>query len=282
MMGVKTHPVREEILSPAPSSPSNASHPGEGRLRPNVPLSLYLNKLLDPNVRPQEQPPQPSMQEQANAPAETPPVETAWRRAKSSAARTLRPASPRRQGETNGRSRAERRTVKARPLSRRKSKTRTSTASAGNGRQKIMMALVPVLGATLVFLMKNPLKVSPVAPVQTVQPATVAPVAAADVEIAWEIPPLYQSGARDPMRLPTPPLVPSPTVEESAAAPVQTRVELVVTGILYSEDRPAAIIDTQLVHEGQQISGATVTRIVRDGVEFERNGQTWKQVVERE
>ncbi|MEN6333071.1 MAG: hypothetical protein ABFE01_02360, partial [Phycisphaerales bacterium] len=170
----------------------------------------------------------------------------------------------------------------AKPAARPKTKTQRSTQAAGNGRQKIMMALIPALAIVLVIAVKNPLKVSPVIPVQNTQPADAAPPVVADVDIVWEIPALYQPGVRDPMKLPEPPVAATPeATEEPEVAPKQTRVELVLSGILFSLDRPAAIVDTQLVHEGQQISGATVKKIEKDSVEFEWNGQTWKQTVDK-
>lgn len=138
------------------------------------------------------------------------------------------------------------------------------------------MAMIPVLAFTLVFLLKNPLQTSSAAPGQGMQSTVAAPVPNENIEIAWEVPALYQPGGRDPMRLPVPPAT---TAEEPVAPAAQTRADLVVTGILYSEDRPMAIIDAQLVREGQQISGATVRKIERDGIEFEMNGRTWKQAV---
>jgi hypothetical protein len=50
---------------------------------------------------------------------------------------------------------------------------------------------------------------------------------------------------------------------------------------LHSADKPAAIVDTQVVHEGQRVSGATVEKIDRDGVQFERNGRRWKQTINK-
>jgi hypothetical protein len=154
--------------------------------------------------------------------------------------------------------------------------TYTSRGEAG-GRQKILMALIPVLAVTLLYLLKNPLTRSNPATARDKRPVEVAPVEVPDVRIAWEIPPLYQPGGRDPMRLPTEPVA---TAKELGAEPTQPHMDLIVTGILYSEDRPAAIVDTFLLHEGEQISGATVKKIEKDGVEFEMNGRTWKQTVE--
>ncbi len=55
---------------------------------------------------------------------------------------------------------------------------------------------------------------------------------------------------------------------------------LVITGILYSENEPSAIIGRQAVHEGSRIFGATIVKINRESVEFEKNGQRWWQRVQ--
>ena len=44
---------------------------------------------------------------------------------------------------------------------------------------------------------------------------------------------------------------------------------LVVKGILYNEDNPSAIVNNQIVYEGDKISGATIIKINKDSVEFE-------------
>jgi hypothetical protein len=269
MNGIKTHPDR----------PVN---PGPGKPRANIPLNLYLNKLLDPAiiVKPPESLQQPPVPEPAEAPASPAPAVSTWQRAKSGATKTLRAAAARRHSRSEALSPMAMPTAK--PAARLKTKARTSTQAAGNNRQKIMMALIPVLAIALVVAVKNPLKVSPTTPVENTLPTVATPTTIADVEMAWEIPPLYQPGVRDPMRLPDPPVTPIPeATDEPEIAPKQTRIELVVSGILYSQDRPAAIVDTQLVHEGQQISGATVKKIEMDGVEFEWNGRTWKQTVDK-
>jgi len=64
-------------------------------------------------------------------------------------------------------------------------------------------------------------------------------------------------------------------------APTGQRPRLVVKGIVYSERNPSALIGTDIVHEGDTISGAQVVRIGRDSVEFSINGRTWRQGVNR-
>lgn len=53
-----------------------------------------------------------------------------------------------------------------------------------------------------------------------------------------------------------------------------------VTGILYSNDRPAAIIGYRIVHEGETIRDVEVVKIHKDKVEFEKDGMRWTQTIQ--
>jgi hypothetical protein len=53
-----------------------------------------------------------------------------------------------------------------------------------------------------------------------------------------------------------------------------------LTGILYSEDNPTAIIGGKIVKEGDIINGMKVVKIHRDRVEFEKDGKKWTQRAE--
>jgi hypothetical protein len=50
-----------------------------------------------------------------------------------------------------------------------------------------------------------------------------------------------------------------------------------VGGILSGEDGFTALIDTQVVSEGDTIDGIKVIKIHRDRVEFEKDGKWWTQ-----
>jgi len=52
-----------------------------------------------------------------------------------------------------------------------------------------------------------------------------------------------------------------------------------VTGIVYSADKPSAIVDRKIVHEGSVIHDATVVKIDRDKVTFSKKGKNWEQKV---
>jgi len=54
---------------------------------------------------------------------------------------------------------------------------------------------------------------------------------------------------------------------------------MMVTGIICSKDCPSALVGSQLVHEGDKVSGVTVVKINRESVEFEKSGIRWTQAV---
>jgi len=141
-----------------------------------------------------------------------------------------------------------------------------------------MTALIPVLAIAMVALLKYPLGARPAATAAGLPTAPTVRPAVPDVEIAWAIPDPYEPGGRDPMRATAPPAESRETSAPATPAAVEL---LVVTGILHSEDRPTALVNTQIVHEGQQIAGATVEKIDADGVQFESQGRRWKQTVNK-
>jgi hypothetical protein len=54
-----------------------------------------------------------------------------------------------------------------------------------------------------------------------------------------------------------------------------------VTGIVYSADKPCAVVDRKIVHEGDVIYGATVVKIYRDSVKFSKKSKNWEQKVQQ-
>jgi type II secretory pathway component PulC len=131
--------------------------------------------------------------------------------------------------------------------------------------------MVILLSILLVVLLAKPFQKHPShRPVSRItRQAKVAVSPAANVKIDWPVPRKYPETLRDPMMLSAPKQV-----------KVQTPAALVVKGISYSEDRRFAVIGTQTVQEGDTIEGATITKINRDSVEFERDGKKWTQRVQ--
>jgi len=88
-------------------------------------------------------------------------------------------------------------------------------------------------------------------------------------DIDWQIPEPYPTTLRDPMQ-----------IGSTGTTAVQTS-ELVVKGIVYSEDNPSAVVGNEIVHEGEEVMGAIVVKINSDSVVFKMNDKEWTQKVER-
>jgi hypothetical protein len=140
-------------------------------------------------------------------------------------------------------------------------------------RQISSLVLVPVLCLVLVFVIfKFVLPASPKKgsgpQIQTVLDEVLTPV-----KINWQIPQPISASLRDPMK---------PLILGQIGADGQTTsgqqyfgvAGITLAGIVYSEDNPAAIIGTQVMHTGEKIGDVSIVKIDRNTVTFERNGQT--------
>jgi hypothetical protein len=155
-----------------------------------------------------------------------------------------------------------------RPWEKIISKLLTSKAGVSAPRQKAMVILVPVLFIIMIFVFT---RVFSTPSHVTAQPAGSGPTGAvaSAKDIDWQIPEPYPTTLRDPMQ-----------IGSTGTTAVQTS-ELVVKGIVYSEDDPSAVIGNQIVREGEEIMGAIVVKINSDSVVFRMNDKEWTQKVER-
>ncbi|MFH1719728.1 MAG: hypothetical protein ABIF19_20440 [Planctomycetota bacterium] len=153
---------------------------------------------------------------------------------------------------------------------RRKDKLFAARAGVSTGRQKASIVMVAVLLVALVLLLARPYYNSRSNPAvaNTTGQASVGVSKAANIEIGWRDPPAYPSYLRDPMDL------------ESKGRIVVKTQEIVVRGIVYSDDKPAAIIDERLFAVGETVRGATILKIERNSVTFDKDGKTWTQEVQ--
>ena len=272
MIHLTHHDDTEEKTAEAPETAPQAQDTGS-EPRSGSPLEWYLLKLLEPS--------EDAPHEPAFTPAETatPASMTAHDRAASPRpAAGLDDGLPYPVGPSAG---AE--PLAMPPAAKPKPAIRSYAPRdrAGAGRQKLMIGLIPILAIGLVVVLKHPLGARSTAKAAGTPPSeTVRPVIP-DVNLVWAVPALYEPGSRDPMQLTPPPAAVAVENADTTAHPTEPPVDLIVAVILYTEDKPAAIVDTQVVHEGQQISGATVEKIDQDGVQFERNGRRWKQPVNK-
>ena len=95
----------------------------------------------------------------------------------------------------------------------------------------------------------------------------------ASTKINWQIPQPYTALPRDPMR-PSGSIQMSGQGQTGSAQQFSSSGEITLTGIVYSEDKPAAIMGSQVMHTGEKIGDVSIVRIEKDSVTLERNGQT--------
>jgi hypothetical protein len=150
-----------------------------------------------------------------------------------------------------------------------KEKYLNSRQGEGGKRQVAMAALVPILAIVLIIILTQVLSgPSPKGNTTNFSPSSAA-ASTTNKELSWEVPEPYPLEIRDPMQFGV-----SDSVKEQPSG-------LILRGIVYSEDSPSAIIGNQIIKEGETIYGAKVVKINRSSVEFNMDGKTWIQRVQR-
>ena len=158
-----------------------------------------------------------------------------------------------------------------------KDKLFTPKPGSSPARQKAMVIMVPALAIIMVFVFRQILSK---APSQTegagIDDAPVI-VANADTgnEIDWKIPEPIAVITRDPIKLPDE----SNTQggEQNETTGNDTTGTIIVRDIVYSKDKPSAVIGSKIVYVGDEINGATIIKINRASIEFEKDGDRWEQ-----
>jgi hypothetical protein len=92
-------------------------------------------------------------------------------------------------------------------------------------------------------------------------------------EVQWKRPDAVGPVVSDPMRMD---LSKKKAATGKTVAP-PTEPEFLVAGIIYSTQQPSSIIvDGRILHEGDTIYGATVTKITETYAELKRGDKTWQ------
>ena len=136
-------------------------------------------------------------------------------------------------------------------------------------KQKMMAVVIPVLFIVLNFVFSRVLRSPSRGAAKPNLTGASNTTAAVDKRQQWQIPEPYPESLRDAMQF------------NAADAASITRGMIAVRGIVYSEDNPSAVVNNEIVHEGEEIAGATIVKIYKDRVEFEMNNKKWIQKVER-
>ena len=163
-------------------------------------------------------------------------------------------------------------------LQRMKEKLFASKPGLSGTRQKAVVVLVPVLAIALVFVLTQVVSSPSRSLAKGKQKAPATTVTGSAGEIDWKIPVPYPATLRDPMQ--GGPFAPAKAEPQAPQISEPEAEKLIVRSILHSESKPSAVVGTEIVHEGDTISGAIIVRILKDGVEFEKDGKKWTQKIE--
>jgi hypothetical protein len=149
-------------------------------------------------------------------------------------------------------------------------------------KQKALVIMVPILAIIMIFVLRQVLSKSP----HKTQGAGTddAPVVVANAdtgnEIDWKIPEPITIITRDPIQLPGESNMQNPEQGEpnKTSGNIMTGM-IIVKDIVFSKDKPSAVIGSKIVYVGDVINDITIIKIDRDSVEFEKNGDRWEQKV---
>lgn len=154
---------------------------------------------------------------------------------------------------------------------RRKDKIYATKSGVSSSRQKASITLLLFFSTALVIVLLRPYYMSSRNSTSEDVPTVDTQTSSLDnIKIDWPVPPVYSEDLRDPMILgKTPP-------------PIESPEDVVVRGIVVSEDRKYAVIGTNYLQEGGIVPGTNieVKKINPNNVEFEEDGKTWTQKVE--
>lgn len=163
-------------------------------------------------------------------------------------------------------------------LKKFKSKLPKGKSNQADAKQKIMVALIPVLFIVMIFMFRHVLS-KPQQDAQGSIPGneTVSAVKkSSDNKIEWNIPePLTikkSTGAGAEQN------TASGTGQENITNDAENGV-IYIHSILYSSDKPSVVIGNKIVYLNQEINGAVVVEIHKDYVVFEKDSKRWTQKV---
>ena len=149
-------------------------------------------------------------------------------------------------------------------------------------RQKAMVIMVPILAIIMIFAFRQVLSK---APHKTkggeIDDTPVVSNAGSGNEIDWKIPEPIKVITRDPIKLPDESNTHNPNqgTEQNGTDNPQNPEAIIIKDIVYSKDKPSAVIGSRIVYVGDTVNGTTIIKINRDSIQFEKDGKKWEQNV---
>ncbi len=142
-------------------------------------------------------------------------------------------------------------------------------------RKKAMVVLLPALVIVMVFAFSRVLTTTPQETGAATKMSTpVTEEGNSDSDIGWQIPQPLSAAMTDPVELPDP--EPEPVQDEDQSDSAET---LKIRGIVFSKNKPSAVIGNRIVYVGDKIGDVTIVQVNKDSVVFEKAGERWIQKI---
>ncbi len=155
-----------------------------------------------------------------------------------------------------------------------KAKVLTPPPGVSPAKHKATLLIMPVLMMVVFIVFGRMLfKASPNTAEAKPKDTVVSTAVSVKSEIEWKLPEPYPTGLRDPMQ--------KVAAVGSSDEGFTGNETFLIRGIVYSEDNPSAVIDTKIVYQGDIYKGAKIVKINIDSVEFEADGKSWTQKIQR-
>jgi hypothetical protein len=164
-----------------------------------------------------------------------------------------------------------------------KDKLFTPKPGSSPTKQKAMVIMVPILAIIMIFAFRQVLSKAPrkTKGAGTDDTPVVVAIANSGHEIDWKVPEPISVMTRDPIKLPeqTDTQNAEQNTEGNETVNKPKQGVIIVRDIVYSHDRPSAVIGTKIVYVGDEVNDATIVKINRDSIEFEKDEKRWVQKV---
>jgi len=140
-------------------------------------------------------------------------------------------------------------------------------------RKKKVIIAMPLLVIVFIFVIARTFKqpASCNASVKNITAKVAGVVASANEssKVIWAVPQKYPENLRDPMQ------------PKASVGDANFSGNIIVKGILYSDDKSSVVINNGVMHQGDKIGGTVIVKINKRNVEFEKDGKKWTQEVQQ-
>ncbi|HEG42572.1 hypothetical protein LCGC14_2133420 [marine sediment metagenome] len=171
-------------------------------------------------------------------------------------------------------------------------KAEAEATEKNEAKQKVFTFMIPVLIALLAYMIYDVFFASTNKPDIAIihrgkTEERKRAIAEAHTLITWQIPDIYPYDLRDPMLedkldiyIKGQTLLPDGGQRKGADGKIYTKEEayelgldIYIDSILYSEINRSVVIENMILHEGDEVLKATIIKINKDSVDFERDGK---------